>query len=197
MGYELPRHRAPPYGVRPAGVLSGNPSHLIAMPTHSVSLTVNGQRRTADVEPRTLLVHLLRDQLDLTGTHIGCDTNQCGACTVLIDGVSVDSCLVLGVEADGTAVTTVEGLASGDRLHPLQAAFLEMGAAQCGFCIPGQLMAAAALLADIPHPTRADVEDGLAGNLCRCAGYEQIIEAVLVAAQAGVATPLADGATEA
>jgi aerobic carbon-monoxide dehydrogenase small subunit len=162
-----------------------------------IDLSVNGRARSVDVAPQHTLLDVLRDDLGLTGTKECCLVGECGACTVLIDGVSVDSCLVLGVEADGTAVTTVEGLASGDRLHPLQAAFLEMGAAQCGFCIPGQLMAAAALLADIPHPTRAEVEDGLAGNLCRCAGYEQIIEAVLVAAQAGVATPLADGATEA
>jgi len=162
-----------------------------------IDLSVNGRARSVGVAPQHTLLDVLRDDLGLTGTKECCLVGECGACTVLIDGVSVDSCLVLGVEADGTAVTTVEGLASGDRLHPLQTAFLETGAAQCGFCIPGQLMAAAALLADIPHPTRAEVEDGLAGNLCRCAGYEQIIEAVLVAAQAGVATPLADGATEA
>jgi aerobic carbon-monoxide dehydrogenase small subunit len=162
-----------------------------------IDLSVNGRARSVDVAPQHTLLDVLRDDLGLTGTKECCLVGECGACTVLIDGVSVDSCLVLGVEADGTAVTTVEGLASGDRLHPLQTAFLETGAAQCGFCIPGQLMAAAALLVDIPHPTRAEVEDGLAGNLCRCAGYEQIIEAVLVAAQAGVATPLADGATEA
>ena len=161
-----------------------------------IDLSVNGRARSVDVAPQHTLLDVLRDDLGLTGTKECCLVGECGACTVLIDGVSVDSCLVLGVEADGTAVTTVEGLASGDRLHPLQAAFLETGAAQCGFCIPGQLMAAAALLADIPHPTRAEVEDGLAGNLCRCAGYEQIIEAVLVAAQAGLATPFADGSTE-
>ena len=149
-----------------------------------IDLSVNGRARSVGVAPQHTLLDVLRDDLGLTGTKECCLVGECGACTVLIDGVSVDSCLVLGVEADGTAVTTVEGLASGDRLHPLQTAFLETGAAQCGFCIPGQLMAAAALLADIPHPTRAEVEDGLAGNLCRCAGYEQIIEAVLSAADA-------------
>jgi len=150
-----------------------------------VAITVNGKVRKADVEPRMLLVHFLREELRLTGTHVGCDTSQCGACTVLIDGESVDSCLMLGVEADGLAVTTVEGLAVGDRLDPLQAAFLETGAAQCGFCIPGQLVSARALLREIPHPTRPQIEDGLAGNLCRCAGYEQIIEAVALAAEQG------------
>ncbi|MEA2608167.1 MAG: hypothetical protein QOJ75_410, partial [Chloroflexota bacterium] len=124
----------------------------------------------------------LRDDLGLTGTKECCLVGECGACTVLVDDVSVDSCLVFAVEADGTAVTTVEGLATGNRLHALQQAFLETGAAQCGFCIPGQLIAAKALLALHPHPTRAEVEDGLAGNLCRCAGYGQIIEAVLAAA---------------
>ncbi len=149
-----------------------------------IELTVNGRARSIEVQPHHTLLDVLRDDLGMTGTKECCLVGECGACTVLIDGVSVDSCLVLGVEADGASITTVEGLASGDALHPLQAAFLQTGAAQCGFCIPGQLIAAAALLADVPHPTRTEVEEGLAGNLCRCAGYEQIIEAVLLAAEA-------------
>ncbi len=155
-----------------------------------IDLTVNGRARSVEVATHHTLLEVLRDDLGLTGTKECCLVGECGACTVLVDDVSVDSCLMFAVEADGASVTTVEGLA-GDgfavdgRLHPLQQAFLDTGAAQCGFCIPGQLMAAAALLADRPRPTRADVEEGLAGNLCRCAGYEQIIEAVLMAAEAG------------
>ena len=158
-----------------------------------IELTVNGRARSIDVVPHHTLLEVLREDLDLTGTKECCLVGECGACTVLVDDVSVDSCLMLGVEADGTSVTTVEGMATGDRLHPLQRAFLDAGAAQCGFCIPGQLLAAQALLAQIPHPTRAEIEEGLAGNLCRCAGYEQIIEAVFAAAAAdapeAVATP--------
>jgi aerobic carbon-monoxide dehydrogenase small subunit len=153
--------------------------------TRRIELSVNGRARTAEVATHHTLLEVLRDDLSLSGTKACCLVGECGACTVLVDDVSVDACLMFAVEADGTAVTTVEGLASGDRLHPLQTAFLETGAAQCGFCIPGQLLAAKALLAIDPHPTRAAVEDGLAGNLCRCAGYEQIIEAVLAAAEAG------------
>src|SRR5689334_956779 len=153
--------------------------------TVRIELTVNGRDRAVDVEPHHTLLEVLRDDLGLTGTKECCLVGECGACTVLIDGESVDSCLMLGVEADGLAVTTVEGLAVGDRLDPLQAAFLETGAAQCGFCIPGQLVSARALLREIPHPTRPQIEDGLAGNLCRCAGYEQIIEAVALAADRG------------
>jgi carbon-monoxide dehydrogenase small subunit len=152
-----------------------------------VDLTVNGRARSIDVLPHHTLLEVLRDDLGLTGTKECCLVGECGACTVLVDDVSLDSCLMLGVEADGTSVTTVEGMASGDRLHPLQQAFLDSGAAQCGFCIPGQLVSARALLAEIPHPTRAQIEEGLAGNLCRCAGYEQIIEAVFAAAAAGEA----------
>ncbi len=150
-----------------------------------IGVTVNGRPRSADVAPHHTLLEVLRDDLGLTGTKECCLVGECGACTVLVDDVCVDSCLILAVEADGATVTTVEGLAAGDRLDPIQEAFLETGAAQCGFCIPGQLVAAKALLALIPHPTRAEVEDGLAGNLCRCAGYGQIIDAVLVAAEAG------------
>jgi carbon-monoxide dehydrogenase small subunit len=152
-----------------------------------IELVVNGRARSLEVAPHHTLLDVLRDDLALTGTKECCLVGECGACTVLVDGLSVDSCLVLAVEADGATVTTVEGLADGDRLHPLQQAFLDTGAAQCGFCIPGQLVAAAALLATTPHPSRPEVEEGLAGNLCRCAGYEQIIEAVLLAAEAGPA----------
>jgi aerobic-type carbon monoxide dehydrogenase small subunit (CoxS/CutS family) len=150
-----------------------------------IELTVNGRSRAVDVAVHHTLLEVLRDDLGLTGTKECCLVGECGACTVLIDDVSVDACLMFAVEADGATVTTVEGLAKGDRLHPLQQAFLDTGAAQCGFCIPGQLIAAQALLARNPSPTRAEVEEGLAGNLCRCAGYGQIIEAVLAAAAAG------------
>ena len=153
------------------------------MTTTHVRLTVNGQEHEADVEPRLLLVHLLRDVFGLTGTHIGCDTSNCGACTVELDGHSAKSCTVLAVQADGSKVTTVEGLAGDGPLTRLQQAFLDHGAAQCGFCIPGQLMAAQDLLGRIPHPTVAEVQEGLAGNLCRCAGYAQISEAVIATAE--------------
>jgi aerobic-type carbon monoxide dehydrogenase small subunit (CoxS/CutS family) len=149
-----------------------------------IDVTVNGRAREIEVAPHHTLLEVLRDDLGLTGTKECCLVGECGACTVLIDDVSVDSCLVLAVEVDGASVTTVEGLATGDRLHPLQQAFLDSGAVQCGFCIPGQLIAAQALLAHTPHPSRAEIEEGLAGNLCRCAGYEQIIEAVSAAAAA-------------
>lgn len=147
-----------------------------------VVMTVNGRARTAEIAVHHTLLDVLRDDLRLTGTKSCCLVGECGACTVLLDGQSVDSCLVLAVEADGASVTTVEGLARDGQLDPLQQAFLDTGAAQCGFCIPGQLVSARALLDATPRPTRADVEDGLAGNLCRCAGYEQIIEAVMAAA---------------
>jgi carbon-monoxide dehydrogenase small subunit len=153
--------------------------------TMRIELTVNDRPRSVEVLPHHTLLEVLRDDLGLTGTKECCLVGECGACTVIIDGESVDSCLMLGVEADGTTVTTVEGLATGERLDPVQAAFLETGAAQCGFCIPGQLVSARALLDGIPHPTRAEIEEGLAGNLCRCAGYEQIIEAVALAAARG------------
>lgn len=157
---------------------------------------VNGQERAFEVETHHTLLDVLRDDLGLTGSKSCCLVGECGACTVLIDGRSVDSCLVLAVEADGSSVTTVEGLATGDRLHPLQQAFLDTGAVQCGFCIPGQLVAGAALLAETPHPSRAEIEEGLAGNLCRCAGYEQIIEAVQRAAAAPASASAADVGTE-
>jgi carbon-monoxide dehydrogenase small subunit len=150
--------------------------------TRRIELTVNGRSRSLDVQPHHTLLEVLRDDLGLTGTKECCLVGECGACTVIVDGLSLDSCLMFAVEADGASVMTVEGLAGEDGLHPLQRAFLETGAVQCGFCIPGQLVSAYALLGRDPQPTRAEVEEGLAGNLCRCAGYEQIIEAVLAAA---------------
>jgi carbon-monoxide dehydrogenase small subunit len=148
-----------------------------------VSLTVNGKRRTAHVEPRTLLVHFLREQLNLTGTHVGCDTSQCGACTVLLDGRSAKSCTVFAVQADGSEVTTVEGLASGERLHPLQEAFWEEHGLQCGYCTPGMIMSGVNLLADIPKPTEDQIREGISGNFCRCTGYQHIVNAVARAAR--------------
>jgi aerobic-type carbon monoxide dehydrogenase small subunit (CoxS/CutS family) len=148
----------------------------------SIELTVNGRRRTVDVAPQHTLLEVLRDDLALTGSKECCLVGECGACTVRLDGRIVDSCLVLAVEADGSEVTTVEGLASEGSLSRLQQAFLDEGGAQCGFCIPGQVMAADDLLRRIPEPTHADIEEGLAGNLCRCGCYEQIFEAVRAAA---------------
>jgi carbon-monoxide dehydrogenase small subunit len=150
----------------------------------SIEVTVNGRLRAFAVAPHHTLLEVLRDDLELTGTKECCLVGECGSCTVSLDGRIVDSCLVLAVEADGGEVTTVEGLAQDGHLSLLQQAFLDKGAAQCGFCIPGQLMAARALLELSPHPTIAEVQDGLAGNLCRCAGYQQISEAVLAAAEA-------------
>ena len=150
--------------------------------TLSIELTVNDRRRQLEVAVHHTLLDVLRDDLDLTGTKECCVAGECGACTVVVDGRAMNSCLMLAVEADGAEVTTVEGLAVDGHLSPLQEAFLDKGAAQCGFCIPGQLMAAHALLAGNPQPTVADVHEGLAGCLCRCAGYQQITEAVLAAA---------------
>ncbi|MDQ1436577.1 MAG: aerobic carbon-monoxide dehydrogenase small subunit [Acidimicrobiaceae bacterium] len=148
-----------------------------------ISLTVNGEARTSDVEPRLLLVHYLRTVLGLTGTNVGCDTSSCGACTVLIDGESVKSCTVLAVQADGLDVTTIEGLApSAEEMHPMQQAFREHHGLQCGYCTPGMVLAAVSLLAENPSPTERDVRLGLEGNLCRCTGYHNIVKAVLAAA---------------
>jgi carbon-monoxide dehydrogenase small subunit len=155
--------------------------------TVHVEVTVNGERREADVEARLLLVHWLRDHLGLTGTHVGCDTSNCGACTVQMNGGSVKSCTVLAVQADGGEVTTIEGLAEGDGLHPIQAAFMDKHALQCGFCTPGMIMAAADLLARNPNPSDDEIRHGLEGNLCRCTGYHNIVEAVRSAAREGVA----------
>ena len=147
-----------------------------------VSVTVNGKVRTADVEPRTLLVHFLRESLNLTGTHVGCDTSQCGACTVFVDGRSAKSCTIFAVQADGSSVTTIEGLAKDGQLHPLQEGFWEEHGLQCGYCTPGMIMAAASLLQDIPNPTEQEIRHGLEGNLCRCTGYHNIVKAVQAAA---------------
>ena len=151
--------------------------------TIPISLTVNGRSRAVEVAAQHTLLEVLRDDLGLTGTKECCLVGECGACTVIVDGRSVDSCLMLAVEADGTDVLTVEGLAVEGRLSPLQQAFLDKGGVQCGFCIPGQVLSAHALLAHTPHPSHAEVEEGLAGNLCRCACYEQIFEAVLATAE--------------
>jgi carbon-monoxide dehydrogenase small subunit len=148
-----------------------------------VKLTVNGEPRSADVEPRLLLVHYLREHLGLRAANVGCDTTSCGACTVLLDGQSVKSCTVLAVQADGAEVTTIEGLGSEDHLHPVQEAFWNDHGLQCGYCTPGMIMTAAALLADNPNPTEDEVRHALDGNLCRCTGYHNIVRAVLDAAK--------------
>jgi carbon-monoxide dehydrogenase small subunit len=154
-----------------------------------VSITVNGTSCTDDVEPRLLLVHYLRDRCGLRATNIGCDTTSCGACTVHLDGESVKSCTVLTVQADGGSVTTLEGLAAGDDLHPVQAAFRREHGLQCGFCTPGMVMAAAALLAENPRPSERQVREGLEGNICRCTGYHNIVRSVLSAADSMEASP--------
>ena len=151
-----------------------------------VSLTVNGVHYTEEVEPRLLLVHLIRDKLGLTGTHVGCDTSNCGACTLHLDGEAVKSCTVLAVQADGSEVTTIEGLGTEDDLHPLQEAFWNNHGLQCGFCTPGMIMAGADLLTRNPNPDEGEVREALAGNLCRCTGYHNIVKAVLDAASKGV-----------
>jgi carbon-monoxide dehydrogenase small subunit len=150
-----------------------------------VALTVNDSRREAEVEPRQLLVYFLRDELGLRGTNVGCDTSSCGACTVLVDGESVKSCTVLAVQADGADVTTIEGLAQSGELHPVQQAFHEQHALQCGFCTPGFVMAAVSLLDENASPSEQEIRDGLEGNLCRCTGYHNIVRAVQAAARAG------------
>ena len=154
------------------------------MTTRAITIQVNGTRHEADVEPRQLLVYFLRDQLGLTGTNVGCDTSSCGACTVLVDGDSVKSCTMFAVQADGAEILTIEGLAQGDELHPVQRAFHEQHGLQCGYCTPGFVMAAVALLRDNPAPSEQEIRHGLEGNLCRCTGYQTIVEAVQAAAAA-------------
>ena len=149
--------------------------------TH-VSLKVNGQDQELELEPRELLVYVLRDRLGLTGTNVGCDTSSCGSCTVLIDGQSVKSCTVLGVQADGMDVTTIEGLATNGALHPVQEAFHAHHALQCGYCTPGMVLATVSLLAETPRPSEAEIRSALEGNICRCTGYENIVRAVQAAA---------------
>ncbi|MCK5410579.1 MAG: (2Fe-2S)-binding protein [Gemmatimonadetes bacterium] len=150
----------------------------------SVSITVNGVEHTADVEARMLLVHFLRDELALTGTHIGCDTTHCGACTVLLDGVPIKSCTMFAVQANGQAITTVEGLARNGDLHPLQVGFKEEHGLQCGFCTPGMLLTASALLESNPSPSEPEIRRAISGNLCRCTGYQNIVKAIQYAAEA-------------
>jgi carbon-monoxide dehydrogenase small subunit len=150
--------------------------------THRVEVTVNGEPRAADVEPRMLLVHFLRDELGLRGTHIGCDTTSCGACTVLMDGTPVKSCTVLAVQADGSQLTTVEGLETAAGLHPMQESFHEEHGLQCGFCTPGMMLTAIALLEDNPDPSEEEIRWALSGNVCRCTGYQNIVNAVRRAA---------------
>jgi carbon-monoxide dehydrogenase small subunit len=163
-----------------------------------IDVTVDGVRYTDDVEPRLLLVHYLRDRLGKVGTPIGCDTSNCGACTVDLDGASVKSCAVLAVQADGSTVTTIEGLATGGELHPVQKAFHEQHGLQCGYCTPGMVMAAVDLLRANPHPTDEEIRHGLEGNLCRCTGYQNIVRAVRAAAEAaGAQAPLVGADTSA
>jgi carbon-monoxide dehydrogenase small subunit len=154
------------------------------MATTDIKLTVNGQEVAGTVEPRTLLIHFLREQLGLTGAHIGCETSHCGACTVDLNGKSVKSCTLLAVQADGGELLTVEGLAQGGELHPLQAAFAEDHGLQCGYCTPGMLIRAQRLLQDNPDPSEAEIRWGISGNLCRCTGYQNIVKAIRNAAQA-------------
>ena len=149
----------------------------------TVTLTVNGEDRTAEVEPRTLLVHFLREQLSLTGTHVGCDTSNCGACTVWLNGDAVKSCTVLAVQAEGGEVTTIEGIAPSGEMHPMQQAFHEQHGLQCGYCTPGMVMSAIKLLEDNPNPTDDEIRVGLEGNLCRCTGYQNIVASVRAAAE--------------
>lgn len=151
--------------------------------SHSITLTVNGKTVSAEVEGRTLLVDFLREHLSLTGTHVGCDTSSCGACTVHIDGVSVKSCTTLAAQADGTSVTTIEGIANGDEMHPIQEGFKEKHGLQCGFCTPGMVMSAADLLKKNPNPSETEIRQALEGNFCRCTGYHNIVQAIQYAAE--------------
>jgi carbon-monoxide dehydrogenase small subunit len=167
--------------------------------TEHISLTVNGQSREADVEPRRLLVELIREDFELTGTHVGCDTSQCGACTVHLDDHAVKSCTVLAVQADGGQVTTIEGMKTGDELHPIQAAFWEKHGLQCGFCTPGMIMVAADLLARNAEPSDDEIRHALEGNICRCTGYQNIVAAIREAAgtmSAGASAPAATQAVQ-
>lgn len=149
----------------------------------NVSLTINGVNHSYDVEPRTLLVYFIRENAGLTGTNVGCDTSSCGACTILLDGESVKSCTILAAQADGTDLITIEGLAKGDQLHPMQESFRECHGLQCGYCTPGMVLAAIGLLKENPNPTEKEVRYGLEGNLCRCTGYHNIVKSVLACAE--------------
>jgi len=152
------------------------------MSTHHIHVTINGKIHGADVESRLLLVHFFRENLNMTGTHIGCDTTSCGACTVILDGKPVKSCTVFAVQADGSEIRTVEGLSENGKLHPIQEGFHEKHGLQCGYCTPGMMMTASALLAENPHPTEDEIRHGISGNLCRCTGYMNIVKAVQYAA---------------
>jgi len=152
------------------------------MSQHEITVTINGETQTRKIESRLLLVHFIREDLNLTGTHVGCDTTSCGACTVHLDGEAVKSCTVFAVQADGAKIDTVEGLAAGGTLHPLQQGFWEKHGLQCGFCTPGMLMCAKSLLAHNPSPTEDEIRHGISGNLCRCTGYNKIVEAIQFAA---------------
>ena len=152
------------------------------MSTHKISLKLNGESHTREIESRLLLVHLIREDLNLTGTHIGCDTTSCGACTVLMNGRPVKSCTVFAVQADGAEITTVEGLAQNGKLHPIQEGFMEKHGLQCGYCTPGMMLTSIALLKDHPSPTEEEIRWGISGNLCRCTGYVNIVKAVQYAA---------------
>jgi carbon-monoxide dehydrogenase small subunit len=170
------------------------------MTTHHISVTVNGEAHAADVESRLLLVHFLRDTLGLTGTHVGCDTSNCGACTIHVDGESAKSCTMLAVQADGRSIKTIEGMADGADLHPLQQAFWDQHGLQCGFCTPGMIMQAAWLLDENPSPDEHEIREGISGNLCRCTGYVNIVKAIqqaaaemAVAAETQTGTPVAAG----
>jgi len=153
------------------------------MSRHTITLTINGQQQTREVDARLLLVHFIREDLDLTGTHIGCDTTSCGACTVLLDGRAVKSCTVFAVQANGKSVETIESLAAGGELHPLQEGFWEKHGLQCGYCTPGMIMSAKHLLDKNPNPTEEEIRWGISGNLCRCTGYNKIVEAIQDAAE--------------
>jgi aerobic carbon-monoxide dehydrogenase small subunit len=170
------------------------------MTTQHITLTVNGESREADVEPRLLLVHLLRDVFGLTGTHVGCDTSHCGACTVHVNGRSAKSCSMLAVQANGAEIRTIEGMASGATLHPLQQAFWDQHGLQCGFCTPGMIMQAAWLLGENPDPSEAEIREGISGNLCRCTGYVNIVKSIQQAAgemRTSAAAPVAEVAASA
>ena len=167
------------------------------MAKHGITVTVNGEKHEREVESRLLLVHLIRDDLRLTGTHVGCDTTHCGACTVLVDGVPTKSCTVLAVQAAGTEIRTVEGLAGSDGLHPLQEGFQEEHGLQCGFCTPGMLMTGVALLEANPDPSEAEIREAISGNLCRCTGYVNIVKAVRRAAENTAASKVATETEEA
>ncbi|MFW6098257.1 MAG: (2Fe-2S)-binding protein [Chloroflexota bacterium] len=152
------------------------------MSTHEVTVTVNGEKQTREVEARTLLVHFIREDLDLTGTHIGCDSTHCGACTVLLNGKAVKSCTVFAVQANGKQIQTIEGMAQNGNLHPLQEGFWEKHGLQCGYCTPGMIMSASYLLSRNPNPSENEIREAIAGNLCRCTGYNKIVEAIQYAA---------------